>query len=411
MCDIIVLSSVLFDRRDRPMNIIVYRRHAKDCDHRADKTYKRCECNIWFEANVMGRRFTGGQWVETPKRESIQSRWSSHENNWGIAERQARLLEVQYDDIQSGKTKQQPDAKTVKEAIQEFLDDKGTAITKRGRRPADDTIYRHELTLDRLQEYCDKEGIVFLKDIGVAQLRKWKTAWTVDTAHARSSFQARVKNFFSFCHSNGMIETNPAAKLDGIHVVADESVRALETKEYEKVLAAISETTMTDTNKARIRALVQLQRWSGLSLVDAVCLSKDELKQVGDIFRVVLDRQKTGTHINNVIPAWLGQELLEVKNGNPKYFFWTGLTTPEDAPSYFHKLYRKVFKAAGVKGSSHHFRHTYAIELLKAGVDIRTVQKALGHSSLGTTEKYYSRWNLAQQDLMDASLQGALAGK
>ena len=168
---------------------------------------------------------------------------------------------------------------------------------------------------------------------------------------------------------------------------------------------------MTDTNKARIRALVQLQRWSGLSLVDAVCLSKDELKQVGDIFRVVLDRQKTGTHINNVIPAWLGQELLKVKNGNPEYFFWTGLTTPEDAPSYFHKLYRKVFKAAGVEGSSHHFRHTYAIELLKAGIDIRTVQKALGHSSLGTTEKYYSRWNLAQQDLMDASLQGALAGK
>jgi hypothetical protein len=140
-------------------------------------------------------------------------------------------------------------------------------------------------------------------------------------------------------------------------------------------------------------------------------MSKDELKQVGNIFRVVLDRQKTGTHINNVIPAWLGQELLKVKNGNPEYFFWTGLTTPEDAPSYFHKLYRKVFKAADVKGSSHHFRHTYAIELLKAGIDIRTVQKALGHSSLGTTEKYYSRWNLAQQDLMDASLQGALAGK
>ncbi len=55
-----------------------------------------------------------------------------------------------------------------------------------------------------------------------------------DTAHARSSFQARVKNFFSFCHSNGMIETKPAAKLDGIHVVADENVLALEAKEYEK---------------------------------------------------------------------------------------------------------------------------------------------------------------------------------
>ncbi len=64
---------------------------------------------------------------------------------------------------------------------------------------------------------------------------------------------------------------------------------------------------------------------------------------------------------------------MKVKNGNPEYFFWTGLTTPEDAPSYFHKLYRRVFNAAGVKGSSHHFRHTYAIELLKLAAFVRLV--------------------------------------
>jgi hypothetical protein len=49
-----------------------------------------------------------------------------------------------------------------------------------------------------------------------------------------------------------------------------------------------------------------------------------------------------------VIPAWLGEELLAVKNGNPQYFFWTGETSAEDAPSGFHKLYRKVFKASGL---------------------------------------------------------------
>jgi integrase len=175
-------------------------------------------------------------------------------------------------------------------------------------------------------------------------------------------------------------------------------------KEYEQIIAATGKTTMTSANAARIKTLMQLQRWSGLSLVDAVCLSKDELKQAGDVFRVELDRQKTGIHINNVIPAWLGEELMTVKNGNPKFFFWSGTTTPEDAPSYFQKLYRKVFKASGVEGSSHDFRHTFAIELLTAGVDIRAVSKALGHSSVTITEKYYSRWCPSQQVVLDDAL-------
>jgi hypothetical protein len=46
---------------------------------------------------------------------------------------------------------------------------------------------------------------------------------------------------------------------------------------------------------------MQLQRWSGLSLIDAVWLTKDELIKDGDTFRVRTHRRKTGTPINNVI--------------------------------------------------------------------------------------------------------------
>ena len=33
-------------------------------------------------------------------------------------------------------------------------------------------------------------------------------------------------------------------------------------------------------------------------------------------------------------------------------------------------------------------RHTYAMSLLRAGVEVRTVQRRLGHSSIRTTEGY-----------------------
>lgn len=142
----------------------------------------------------------------------------------------------------------------------------------------------------------------------------------------------------------------------------------------------------------------------GPSLVDAVCLGKDELIQDGKIFRVRTQRRKTGAHINNVIPEWLGRELLRVRNGNRSYFFMSGEATTKGAVSTFDKMYRQVFKAAQIDGTSHMFRHTFSVDLLKAGVDIRKVSKALGHSSVTITEPYYAKWNKAQQDILDGDL-------
>ena len=122
------------------------------------------------------------------------------------------------------------------------------------------------------------------------------------------------------------------------------------------------------------------------------------------------ERRKTGTHINNVIPATLGKELLTVKNGNRNYFFISGEATPKGAVSTFDKQYRKAFTKAGIKVDgqlSHTLRYTFAVELLKAGVDVRKVSRALGHSSVVITEKYYAKWNRAQQDILDGDLASA----
>lgn len=369
------------------MIITVYKRHSAGCDHQEDRNWKRCDCNVWLAWSKDGK----------------QVKQSAKTRSWEAGQRAAGTLAKQFAD---GLTPSPVNAKTVQQAIDLFL------ANKRGENLAADSLYRHEHTTADLLAFCNREGIIFVKDITLHNLTSWRNEWTVKAPQARRSRQEKVRNFFKFCLGSGMIATSPAAQMSAIKVKNDsDAIRAFEPKEYDRVIAAIPRTTMTDVNKARIKALMQLQRWSGLSLVDAVCLSKEELKQTGDSFSVACDRQKTGTHINNWIPTWLGEELLKVKNGNPEYFFWTGTTTPEDAPSYFQKLYRKVFAASGVTGSSHDFRHTYAKELLVSGVDIRMVQKALGHSSLQVTERYYSKWDQAQQGVLHETLRDAMAQK
>ena len=366
------------------MRVLIYKRHKEGCQHRNEPTYRRCGCAIWLQWNHNGK----------------QTRKSAKTRNWEIAEQRARHKEQEFLDADLGKAPAPGAAKRVDEAVALFMD------SKRGEDLAANTLYKHTLTLNRLQAFCDAEGIFFAKDITLAHLTTWRAAWPFESPLAKRNNQERVKSFFKFCYDAGITPANPASQLSSIQVKADEStrVRLFEPKEYKSIIAAVGKSGLQPHNQSRVKACMQLQRWSGLSLVDAVCLSKDELQQSGKIFRVRTKRRKTGVHINNVIPSWLGKELLRVKNGNPTYFFISGEATPKGAVSTIDKMYRHVFETAGIKGTSHMFRHTFSVELLKAGVDIRKVSRALGHSSVTITERYYAKWNKAQQDILDGDL-------
>ena len=60
-----------------------------------------------------------------------------------------------------------------------------------------------------------------------------------------------------------------------------------------------------------------------------------------------------------------------------------------------------ALRSCGVDGTCHRLRHTYATELVRAGVDVLLVQRLLGHASVATTQIY--------ADVDDDSLIAAVA--
>ena len=114
------------------MHVILYKRHKADCEHQDDKTYRRCCCSVWMEWNLDGK----------------QTRKSAKTESWETAQKKARKIELDHENAELGRTN--PGApKTVADAITLFLD------SKRGEDLAANTLYKHTLTLNRLQSFCD----------------------------------------------------------------------------------------------------------------------------------------------------------------------------------------------------------------------------------------------------------------
>lgn len=233
------------------MQVILYKRHKQSCPQKDDKTYRRCRCSVWMEHNYKG----------------VQTRKSTKTANWETAQAKARAIEQTYLDAELGRGPAPAKAKSVEEAVRIFQD------SKRGEDLAENTLYKHKLTLKRFQDYCDEAGVFFIKDVTLAHLTTWRASWPFKSPLVKRSWQERIKAFFKFCTAAGLTAVNPTLQLASIQVKADESnpaIRPFEPEEYEKIIGTVDKAGLQPEVAARVKACMQLQRWSGLSLIDAV---------------------------------------------------------------------------------------------------------------------------------------------
>ena len=357
--------------------LMIYRRHVKSCKHRGDgRSYRRCRCPIHVQGIV------GGESV----RESLKL------VNWQQAQVRIRDWEAEDEVLRA------PEPMTVEQAAEAFLADAAA------RQLSEATLYKYRLLFDRLGAFAEGEGRMFLRDLDLSSLRRFRSTWTDSPISALKKLE-RLRAFLRFAQEAGWIEENPAARLKKPKVsqrptlpyTLDEMIRILEAcKDYPDGYGETGQ-----ANAQRLRAFVLLLRYSGLRIGDAVTLRRDQI-QGGLLF---LYTAKTDVPVYLPLPDFVTQALAAVIGTHAEFFFWSGESKVKSAVGDWQRSLRKLFKLARVDdGHAHRFRDTFAVELLLKDIPLERVSMTLGHRSIKVTEQHYAPWVRARQSQLEADV-------
>lgn len=234
-------------------------------------------------------------------------------------------------------------------------------------------LYKYKKSRERVADYLqsiDKTDIK-LKDITPSFIEGYQNYCLKTLKTNTTNKQLKMlKKILSFAVKERLLEVNPfqmtlkEEKLD-YHTLTIDDV---------KYLLSVD---ITDKRIASIRDLFVFQSMTGLSYADMASLSMDDIKD-----DVIIKRRKK-TDVQFVIPVLpIAKSILE------KYDYKLPIISNQKYNQYL-KVLGDVCKMP-MSLHSHLARHSYACILLNSGVDMKTISKTLGHSSMRTTERIYA---------------------
>lgn len=275
------------------------------------------------------------------------------------------------------------------------------------------TIRTYTRALKHFGQWVQARSLTMMRQIDNEQVTKYMKDFRRgrETSTARNRL-TQLKVFFGYCAvpKRGWIVVPPTndPELKGKKENGEGERVPFTPQQITLILAAVER--MPDEVRDRARALVLLLLYTGMRISDATfferaCLVEHATRTVADYW-VIKNRKRIK------IPPKVQREALDALAKLPAsetYFFQPDRADKYDAartalrrgryfqplmPDYDAKvrettnLVERVLALAGVEGSCHNFRHSFAVNMLTLGADVYTVSKMLGHSDVKITEKY-----------------------
>lgn len=282
-----------------------------------------------------------------------------------------------------------------------------------------DTLSKNERELRRFVHFAEQNGQLLANGIEEGLLLRYAATWehSYPSCSTRALVRVRLLGFLRFCVKVGELKEVP-----DVPAIKQrrEPTLPLADEQFERLLAVVG----TARHRIRVsvpcevrRAVVLLMRYSGAAVTDAIMMQRSGISfdKAKGIYRCQYRRKKTGVLINNPLPSEVAEEILEASKlctSRTHLFHKDGLEQSRCHTRRWTDWFTKAFARAGMPGGhSHQLRDTFAVGLLLQRVPLDAVARALGHSSVKTTERYYAPWIKERQDLLDSTILAAMSGK
>jgi integrase/recombinase XerD len=400
-------------RRLRPQTqtVSVYTRHSSGCSKAGEPQWRRCKCAKYLYLLKDGTRRTVS--AKTRSWEKAEAKAQEIRDDWDPVKRKMRELEEQ-------KQAQLAQEVSIEQALERWLKSICTDIENKY------TQRKYETTARKILSWVRSKDLVLLSQVTTDTLDEWKTQWRPKAKRPEDRMGKttagrhleKVKAFFKYCQRMGWIKASPAHGIKAIKPEETETLPLLGGR-YEQVLETTyrydDEMRPDDRYGQELRALIELMRWSGLRISDALMVAKDRI--IGN--RFTLRTVKNGTKLTVILPDHVVTSLhaLPARSTiDPRYFFWSGKSEVKSLTGQWQRKLGRLnkylamddYEGRSLQFHSHQLRDTFAVEHLLAGTSMEDLSKMLAHKTVRVTEKYYAPWVPERQAQLEEKMTEAL---
>ncbi len=292
----------------------------------------------------------------------------------------------------------------------------GFLLDAHARRLSHYTISDYSVTFQKLANFLGND--IEIEDIGPDEITLFLSAQEV-SEKTLLNYHIALSSLWTWAVSAGVVKTHvvrlvrrPRPTAKEVRPFSEAEVRAMiraarQSRPY--VRPGKKETRHTPPQAKRNAAIILLMLDTGIRTGEVVALDVEDIDVKERIVRVKMGkgRKERFLPISAKTAQAVWRYLAEAGHDDgPLFRSARGGRLRRDSLS---GLIREIGERAGVKNAhAHRFRHTFAIEFLRNGGDIFTLQRLLGHSSLDMVRRYLA---LSRADLETAHRRASPVGR
>lgn len=292
---------------------------------------------------------------------------------------------------------------TLNECIKEYLE-----YCKYRKRLDQKTLKAYQIDLKQYNDFSSKSSEYLSKDTVDCFLTNLHKKYKPKTVKRKI---ASLKAFFHYLEYKEVLEENPFSKLDIRFREAKILPKTIPFHSIQKFLSTLYAQKEYATSEYQLRycirdvAVIELLFATGMRISELCSLKPTDIDLENNTVLIYgKGARERILQIGNseVIAALLlYQNTFKEEIATCGYFFVNRLHQKLSDQSVRFMINRYA-KLAGIEQhiTPHMFRHSFATLLLEQDVDIRYIQRMLGHSSISTTEIYTHVSNAKQKDIL-----------